>query len=52
LHKLFRINSKISQSKQTLSFHKLVKLVFEKTTYGDIIFIGKNLGINIKACIR
>jgi len=29
--------------------HKLVKVVYKKTTYEDIIFVSKNLRINIKA---
>jgi len=29
--------------------NKLVNIVYEKTTYEDIIFVGKNLLINIKA---
>jgi len=29
--------------------HKLVKVVYEKTTYEDTIFVSENLWINIRA---
>jgi len=39
----------MQKNKLLFNIHKLVKVVYEKTTYEDTIFVNENLWINIKA---